>query len=326
MGVLGPAIMPPPHTLFLVPPFRLPACLPACRSGHRGAAQRRQEQPAQLPRGQGELAAGSSGTPTPARHCVWRTSGRAAISPSAGRHAKAEAQVWEHCADPRPPALALACAALLRCLQERSIVSSMAGTTRDAIDTGVWSCRGSEAVPSGGAAEQPEAHSLPGLGPHPSPATASTRPIFVSNAIPLSCQHYPLATAADLTLTDGRKFTLVDTAGVRKRTAVASSKDGAEVRLCAPECPAAPAPGVNPPQPACLPLPQDSTCSSDLPALITPSCHHHHHHHHHHHPQNTHRTPRCVHCPPCSPCLWSARSALCGAARWRCWCWTRERG
>ncbi|PSC70640.1 GTPase Der [Micractinium conductrix] len=50
---------------------------------------------------------------------------------------------------------------------ERSIVSSMAGTTRDAIDT-------------------------------------------------------------DLTLTDGRKFKLVDTAGVRKRTAVASSKDGAE--------------------------------------------------------------------------------------------------
>lgn len=51
--------------------------------------------------------------------------------------------------------------------EERSIVSSMAGTTRDAIDT-------------------------------------------------------------DVTLKDGRKFKLVDTAGVRKRTAVASSKDGAE--------------------------------------------------------------------------------------------------
>lgn len=33
----------------------------------------------------------------------------------------------------------------------------------------------------------------------------------------------------DLTLTDGRRFKLVDTAGVRRRTAVASSKDGAEV-------------------------------------------------------------------------------------------------
>ncbi|KAL4446309.1 hypothetical protein ABPG77_003116 [Micractinium sp. CCAP 211/92] len=51
--------------------------------------------------------------------------------------------------------------------EERSIVSNMAGTTRDAIDT-------------------------------------------------------------DVTLKDGRKFKLVDTAGVRKRTAVASSKDGAE--------------------------------------------------------------------------------------------------
>ena len=53
--------------------------------------------------------------------------------------------------------------------RERSIVSAMAGTTRDAIDT-------------------------------------------------------------DLTLPDGRKYVLVDTAGVRKRTAVAGSKDGAEVR------------------------------------------------------------------------------------------------
>ncbi|EFN51402.1 hypothetical protein CHLNCDRAFT_37436 [Chlorella variabilis] len=51
--------------------------------------------------------------------------------------------------------------------EERSIVSSMAGTTRDAIDT-------------------------------------------------------------DLVLTDGSKFKLVDTAGVRKRTAIAGSKDGAE--------------------------------------------------------------------------------------------------
>ncbi|PRW61158.1 GTPase Der [Chlorella sorokiniana] len=51
--------------------------------------------------------------------------------------------------------------------QERSIVSDMSGTTRDAIDT-------------------------------------------------------------DVTLKDGRKFKLVDTAGVRKRTAIASSKDGAE--------------------------------------------------------------------------------------------------
>lgn len=52
--------------------------------------------------------------------------------------------------------------------QERSIVSNMAGTTRDAIDT-------------------------------------------------------------DVTTPDGRAFKLVDTAGVRKRTAVAGSKDGAEV-------------------------------------------------------------------------------------------------
>ncbi|KAK9823200.1 hypothetical protein WJX72_001052 [[Myrmecia] bisecta] len=50
---------------------------------------------------------------------------------------------------------------------ERSIVSSMSGTTRDAIDT-------------------------------------------------------------DISLPDGRKFTLIDTAGVRKRVAVAASKDGAE--------------------------------------------------------------------------------------------------
>ncbi|KAL4423769.1 hypothetical protein ABPG75_001070 [Micractinium tetrahymenae] len=55
--------------------------------------------------------------------------------------------------------------------EERSIVSNMAGTTRDAIDT-------------------------------------------------------------DVTLKDGRKFKLVDTAGVRKRTAVASSKDGAEASSC----------------------------------------------------------------------------------------------
>ncbi len=60
--------------------------------------------------------------------------------------------------------------------QERSIVSSMAGTTRDAIDT-------------------------------------------------------------DVSLPDGRAFKLVDTAGVRKRTAVAGSKDGAEVRCPALCCP-----------------------------------------------------------------------------------------
>ena len=53
--------------------------------------------------------------------------------------------------------------------KERSIVSSMAGTTRDAIDT-------------------------------------------------------------DFVAPDGRAFKLVDTAGVRKRTAIADSKDGAEVR------------------------------------------------------------------------------------------------
>ena len=56
--------------------------------------------------------------------------------------------------------------------KERSIVSSMAGTTRDAIDT-------------------------------------------------------------DFVAPDGRAFTLVDTAGVRKRTAIADSKDGAEVRAAA---------------------------------------------------------------------------------------------
>ena len=33
----------------------------------------------------------------------------------------------------------------------------------------------------------------------------------------------------DVTTPDGRSFKLVDTAGVRKRTAVAGSKDGAEV-------------------------------------------------------------------------------------------------
>ena len=51
--------------------------------------------------------------------------------------------------------------------EERSIVSAMSGTTRDAIDT-------------------------------------------------------------ELTLPDGQRFTLIDTAGIRKRTAVASSDDGAE--------------------------------------------------------------------------------------------------
>ncbi len=51
--------------------------------------------------------------------------------------------------------------------EERSIVSPMSGTTRDAIDT-------------------------------------------------------------DLTTPDGKRFTLIDTAGIRKRTAVASSDDGAE--------------------------------------------------------------------------------------------------
>lgn len=51
--------------------------------------------------------------------------------------------------------------------EERSIVSAMSGTTRDAIDT-------------------------------------------------------------ELTLPDGKRFTLIDTAGIRKRTAVASSDDGAE--------------------------------------------------------------------------------------------------
>lgn len=38
------------------------------------------------------------------------------------------------------------------------------------------------------------------------------------------------AVDTDVQLRDGRRFKLVDTAGVRKRTAVASSKDGAEVR------------------------------------------------------------------------------------------------
>ena len=51
--------------------------------------------------------------------------------------------------------------------EERSIVSAMSGTTRDAIDT-------------------------------------------------------------ELTLPGGQRFTLIDTAGIRKRTAVASSDDGAE--------------------------------------------------------------------------------------------------
>ena len=51
--------------------------------------------------------------------------------------------------------------------EERSIVSAMSGTTRDAVDT-------------------------------------------------------------ELSLPDGRRFTLIDTAGIRKRTAVASSADGAE--------------------------------------------------------------------------------------------------
>ena len=51
--------------------------------------------------------------------------------------------------------------------EERSIVSAMSGTTRDAVDT-------------------------------------------------------------ELSLPDGRRFTLIDTAGIRKRTAVASSDDGAE--------------------------------------------------------------------------------------------------
>lgn len=51
--------------------------------------------------------------------------------------------------------------------EERSIVSAMSGTTRDAVDT-------------------------------------------------------------ELSLPDGRRLTLIDTAGIRKRTAVASSDDGAE--------------------------------------------------------------------------------------------------
>lgn len=32
----------------------------------------------------------------------------------------------------------------------------------------------------------------------------------------------------NVTMDDGRRFTLIDTAGIRKRTAVADSKDGAE--------------------------------------------------------------------------------------------------
>lgn len=32
----------------------------------------------------------------------------------------------------------------------------------------------------------------------------------------------------DVALPDGRRFTLIDTAGIRKRVAVADSKDGAE--------------------------------------------------------------------------------------------------
>lgn len=32
----------------------------------------------------------------------------------------------------------------------------------------------------------------------------------------------------ELTMPDGKRFTLIDTAGIRKRTAVASSDDGAE--------------------------------------------------------------------------------------------------
>ena len=56
---------------------------------------------------------------------------------------------------------------LLQVGEERSIVSAMSGTTRDAIDT-------------------------------------------------------------ELTMPDGKRFTLIDTAGIRKRTAVASSDDGAE--------------------------------------------------------------------------------------------------
>lgn len=84
------------------------------------------------------------------------------------------------CASPLPPQVAIigrpnvGKSSLLNALvgQERSIVSSMAGTTRDAIDT-------------------------------------------------------------DFVAPDGRAFKLVDTAGVRKRTAVADSKDGAEVRAAA---------------------------------------------------------------------------------------------
>lgn len=56
---------------------------------------------------------------------------------------------------------------LMQVGEERSIVSAMSGTTRDAIDT-------------------------------------------------------------ELTTPDGKRFTLIDTAGIRKRTAVASSDDGAE--------------------------------------------------------------------------------------------------
>lgn len=64
-------------------------------------------------------------------------------------------------------------------------------------------------------------HSLTVLPLQPINCTRSS-PLFYLPAFP---------SLADVTLTDGRKFKLVDTAGVRKRTAVASSKDGAEVSL-----------------------------------------------------------------------------------------------
>lgn len=115
-------------------------------------------------------------------------------------------------------------------LQERSIVSNMAGTTRDAIDTG------GELL----AVTPPSCKLQPGLRPlrHPSLRAQLARIGACRRGLPahhawrrrflLPCPTQP----ADVTLKDGRKFKLVDTAGVRKRTAVASSKDGAEASSC----------------------------------------------------------------------------------------------
>jgi GTPase SAR1 family protein len=141
----------------------------------------------------------------------------------------------ESCAEPLLACLCLA----LRCSDRRSVPSSAAWRAPPVmLSTQVGSNTSREAVSSGMAAGQ--RNSLRAFSardeptPLPRPHTAGTNLTLSyspQSHLSTAATAPPLGTtAADLTLTDGRKFTLVDTAGVRKRTAVASSKDGAEVR------------------------------------------------------------------------------------------------